>query len=1228
METLNSKINMNHRLPSQIILYLDREHLLSLFQLLRHALESSGWLRALLVVGDNLERCQKLQKIWDKTGQRIPEKVESGVGTYPVKTAMTPSRLSVAEVEVQSMPNAPSQGNYPLGRPQRFAPVPVIGLKGVETSILALSSHLNVWIQVELEQAHTEEECAAVEEGNEPRSRVSVVFDPEVIVQLLRSSTLATAVPHCSGLEAVDLENDERVLRRFWLHTLHLISSQDSDIAVAQESANLVESNPLGERTAPNRRFSPGRKALRSPAYESLTPKSTQDCIEQQSSWISFPNPGFDGMFWDCPTGIVYHSMDGGIVKANPAFCQMTGYSPSQLRYLDSRAISHPEDFAAWLRLIQQMVREGVKRQTLRQRYICANGSLLAAEVTLCLVGEEEDESYFMTFVTDLSDRALAEQEIQQRRSREMLLSRISAKIRSTFDLPTILKLGVQGLRQALDTDRVLAFQFLADGSGVCIAEDVQAPYPSIKGQWFPPDCMPLAHQDAYRNGHLGSVPDIQNAPLSDCYREMLNQFQVRSFMGVAIGRNKDESIIPDPLGVRELQNSTVEISEIDPNVFKSPSVSNLWGLLVVHHCHGPRQWTTDEKQLVQAVATQMAIAIEQANLVQQLRTYARLLEDRVQQRTTTLARSLQFEQLIRHLTETLSSATDEDSVISAAVQGIVETLGVESCHALLWDQEQGVYQAQASFLNPLSEKALPVATRLDFNQLSPDCRTVLLQGKLCVLDAVNCEGSGDRLLPGDEKFQESTQNLFFQQTLVPIADDSGSIGALGIIQPEEKDFDGDEIELVKQVAKVCAIAIRQARLLRKEQSSRLSADYFRSFLRQSSDIFVEYDTQLRYLSINAAGAAFFGLTREQIIGKTNQELSANAAEAIDPLLRHVYETGDRVLVSHEISFPIGNKTLETVYSPISDETGSIHRIIAIARDVSEFRHQWQRLQEQNQELAAINRLKEEFIATTSHELRTPLTAILGFSSVLLEESFGSLNGKQKIYLDRIHISGQHLLSLINDILDLSRIEADRLELEPQLVYICDICQGLVSLIQERIANHGLQFQMEVDPSLESMVVDPRRIKQMLLNLLTNAIKFTPEGEVGLKIYRSPGHETPDSWDGKSKAGDPGISKPLPNRSTRPHDWIHFVVWDTGIGIDERDRPRLFSPFSQIDSSLTRKYQGSGLGLAITRKLVELHGGWISVTSEPNQGSTFSITLPLYESATEILLDALKNGSV
>ncbi len=1212
MENLNSKINMNHRLPSQIILYLDAPQLLSLFQLLRHALKNSGWLRALLVVGENLERCQTLQEIWYKTGQRTAETLESEVGVYQEKRAMTPSRF--AFTQVQSRPNESGKPSYGVGSALRFVPVPGIAVEGVKTSIFALSSQLNVWIQVEPDQAHQELEFGVVEEGSQDRSRsrVSVIFDPVAIVQLLRNSTLATAVPHCSGLEAGDLENDERVLRRFWLQALHLISSQQSSQGVVSENGKRGEFNPAGEKNTHKRKFSEGSDASRLPP--------TQETADQPSSWVSFPNPGFDPMFWNCPTGIVYHSIDGGILKANPAFCHMTGYSPSQLRYLDSRAISHPEDFATLLRGIQQMVREGVKRQTLRQRFICANGSILAAEVTLSLVGKEEEESYFITFVSDLSDRARAEQELQQRRSREMLLSRISAKIRSTFDLPTILKLGVQGLRQALDTDRVLAFQFLPDGSGVCVCEDVQAPYPAIKGKWFPAECMPLVHREAYRNGHLGSVTDIQSAALSDCYREMLNQFRVRSFMGVAIGRNQEEYLTPDSLTVGKLQNSTLEDPDhLEENLREFSSVSNLWGLLVIHHCHGPRQWTADEKQLVQAVANQMAIAIEQANLVQQLRSYARELEDRVQQRTTTLARSLQFEQLIRHLTETLCSATDEDRVMSAAVEGIVETLGVESCHTLLWDEEKSAYQVRASFLNPHSETPLPVATLLNFHHLSPQCRTLLLQGELCFLKVIEDDENGDRPLAGNLDSTGSPETPFLQQTLVPIADDSGFIGALSIIQPLNKSWDADEIELVKQVARVCAIAIRQARLLRQEQSSRLSADYFRSFLRQSSDIFVEYDTQLRYVSINSAGAAFFGLTREQTIGKTNRELSADAASAIEPLLRHVYETGDRVLVSHEISFPIGNKILETVYSPISDENGTIHRIIAIARDVSEFRHQWQRLQEQNQELAAINRLKEEFIATTSHELRTPLTAILGFSSVLIEESFGSLNTKQKVYLDRIHISGQHLLSLINDILDLSRIEADRLELEPQLVYICDICQGLLSLIQERLTNHGLQFQMEVDPTLESMVVDPRRLKQMLLNLLTNAIKFTPEGEVGLKIYRSSGNETPEAQEGKSQAKE----KPM----VRHHDWIHFVVWDTGIGIDESDRPRLFSPFSQIDSSLTRKYQGSGLGLAITQKLVELHGGWISVNSHPNQGSTFSITLPLYESATEILLDALKNGT-
>lgn len=1178
----NQKFNkdMNaFNLPSQLVLHLSEKELSSLVQLLHHALECSGWLRTLLVVGENKEWCEKLRESWYISGKNGENSRNSHPNKEPNKSVWGDSAIALAGVEVKTHGLEADRSSA--------SSLAIATVAGVEAGIIALSSHLNVWIQVE--PWGNEAEDGKPEQWQHQSIRVSVVFDAEAIADLLAIPEVAAISPYCSGIQAFDLENDRKVLRRFWLQLVNLVRSQPLTL-------ERVLKRQKKEATSKKAGSTCGSKTLK----ENGKPLAQGSAKER--SPLPLPELGSTRLFWDCPMGIVYNSIDGGILNANPAFCQMTGYSPTQLRHLDSRSISHPEDFAAQVRLIQQMLKEGLKRESLRKRYICANGSILACEETICLVGEEVEESAFISFVSDTSDRAKAELEIQQRRYREVLLSSISAKIRASFDLPTILQLGVEGLREALGIDRAVAVQFLPDGSSLCIAEDVDLSYPSLQGQWFPAECVPSQYRDAYSSGRVGAISDIHSPSVSECHRQMLEKFQVRSLMAAAIvGKESGK--------VSEAEDETVfeGIADRGRPKIAPKSTPTLRGLLVVHHCHAPRRWTSDEEQLLQAVANQMAIAIEQLHLVEQLRTYARKLEERVQQRTESLERSLQFEQLIRHLTETLRNAPDENTILDVAVEGIVETLGVYSCHAGLFDDRQQMCQIRTSFCQDNrshtdSDSPALVGTQFSLDRLSQVCQERLFNGEICQ-ECWNPDESWD---PSTLSNPNSSQKI-----LVPIADDRGTIGALWVVRPPVRCLVSSAKEQLLQVARVCAIGIRQARLLEEQQASRRSAEYFRSFLVESSDAFLEYDAQLRYLSINPAGASLFNLPPEKIVGKTNRELPGVAAIAIEPSLRQVCKTGDRLVVDCEINLPTGRRTFEMVYSPIADESGTLHRIVGIARDITEFRHQWQRLQEQNHQLAAINRLKEEFIATTSHELRTPLTAILGFSSVLLEESFGLLNGKQKVYVDRIHTSGQHLLSLINDILDLSRIEADRLELEPQLVYVPDICQNLIGLIQERVANHGLQFELEVDPTVEYMVADPRRLKQVLLNLLTNAIKFTLEGAIGLKVYRSefsavePQHLTCD----------------------RQHDWIHFVVWDTGIGIDERDRPRLFSPFSQIDSSITRKYEGTGLGLAISRKLIELHGGWIILDSQPSRGSTFTITLPLYESDTQILLDALKHGS-
>ncbi len=765
----------------------------------------------------------------------------------------------------------------------------------------------------------------------------------------------------------------------------------------------------------------------------------------------SSPALMLDPLFWESPTGIIIESLDGGILRANPAFEKLTGYAEAQLRRLDCRSITHPEDFATEVRCIQQLMHGTLQRQTLQKRFICRDGGTIWTEVTMsAIVSPEAEDGYLLVFVKDISSIQRVEQELQKRRQWESLLSEIAATIRSTFDFPKILEIAVRQLRFALSTDRVVAYRLQPDQSGICTAEAVDPAYPTIWGQTFSAETIPSSYLKAYCEGRLWHVADIRAEGLSSCHVQMLEAMKVRSMMAVPIQR-VDEDLKP-------LQSRP------------------LWGLILVHHCRTPRLWTADELQLVQAVANQVAIAFEQSVRVQQLQVHAEELEERVKQRTRSLVRSLQFEQLIRNLTKTLYRGDlEEEQMLQAAVEGLVQTLGVEGCYATLFDRHQVLLEVLCEYFPKGIESSWPilygqesnlppaaslVGMRLPMQNLPENCRSAILAGQSCYI--ANPE----------EKLHLANRHTVL---ISPIWDAQGLIGTICVVPgaglgsvSRPRQLEADEIKLVEQVASQCAIAILQSRT-------------------------------------------------------------------------------------------------------------------------------WRRLQAQNHELATLNRVKGELIANTSHELRTPLTAILGFSGVLLQECFGPLNLKQKEYIDRINSSGQHLLEVINDILDLSRIEAGRLELELQVVFIDEVVQSAIDLIRERVQEQSLTLEVEVEPSLEYFVADSRRLKQILLNLLSNAIKFTPVGTVGLKVY-------------KSRLLLEG----------RPIDRINFLVWDTGIGIDPAEQGQLFSPFSQIDSSLSRQYQGTGLGLAIARKLAELHGGCITLESSKGQGARFTLSLPLLSSSEAI----------
>lgn len=229
------------------------------------------------------------------------------------------------------------------------------------------------------------------------------------------------------------------------------------------------------------------------------------------------------------------------------------------------------------------------------------------------------------------------------------------------------------------------------------------------------------------------------------------------------------------------------------------------------------------------------------------------------------------------------------------------------------------------------------------------------------------------------------------------------------------------------------------------------------------------------------------------------------------------------------------------------------------------------------------SRAKSDFLASMSHELRTPLNAIIGFSEVLKEEGFGPLNEKQREYVNDVWTSGKHLLSLINDILDLSKVEAGKMELEPSDVDLNVVLRHSVVMIKEKALKHRLRVSLDIAEDLGVITADERKVKQILFNLLSNAAKFTSDGgTIGIRAKRHREHE------------------------------VLVSVWDTGIGIDPGDRGKIFQEFVRLDNSYARKYPGTGLGLALTKKFVELHGGQIWFESDgKGQGTRFHFTLPV-----------------
>jgi PAS domain S-box-containing protein len=401
--------------------------------------------------------------------------------------------------------------------------------------------------------------------------------------------------------------------------------------------------------------------------------------------------------------------------------------------------------------------------------------------------------------------------------------------------------------------------------------------------------------------------------------------------------------------------------------------------------------------------------------------------------------------------------------------------------------------------------------------------------------------------------------------------------------------------------------ARKQAEEERKKLDQRLRDQQFytRSLIESNIDALMTIDPRGIITDVNRQTEALTGCTRDELIGAPFKNYFTDSGRAEAGINRVLHEGK---VTDYELTARARDGTLTVVSynaTTFHDRDRRLQGVFAAARDVTELKRFEQTLQQKNVELQDASRMKSEFLANMSHELRSPLNSIIGFSEVLRDGLVGDLTDKQRGFIGDIFNSGMHLVSLINDILDLSKVEAGKMTLDLEPVLISSLLANSLSIVREKAAAHHIRMDMDAPEGLGSIHADARKVKQIVYNLLSNAVKFTADGgQVTLRAARVPRAEV-----GQLSGSRTGRRLPLAD-SAFP-EFLKISVTDSGIGISGDNLERLFKPFNQVDGGLARKFEGTGLGLALVKLLAELHGGAAAVESAVGEGSCFTVWLPL-----------------
>jgi len=619
------------------------------------------------------------------------------------------------------------------------------------------------------------------------------------------------------------------------------------------------------------------------------------------------------------------------------------------------------------------------------------------------------------------------------------------------------------------------------------------------------------------------------------------------------------------------------------------------------------RSWTEDDRLLVEQVADQLTLALENARLFQQ--TQAALAE------TEHLYRASAALNVASSYTEVLE-ALRAHSVLGEGSHNVSLNLFNRP-----WKTPEDVPEwvfARARWTQ-LDEESL--SPRYPLAQF-PAARLLRPEQPLVVEDVA-----------ADPRLDEATRALYLQRfrggstVFFPLNVGGEWIGYINAIYPQPRTFSEADLRRTMALVSQAAVSVQNLRLIEETQRRAEQLQTAAEIARDTTSASLELDTLLNR-AVNLIRerfgyyhASIFLLDEQGAFVRVRASTGEAGAEMVrrkhrlavgsQSVIGQTTATGQPVVVNDvtdstihrpnpllpetraEVGIPmkIGDQVIGAIdvqsthpYA-FSEDDIQVLQILADQLAVAvENARAYELAQQAVAEMQEADRLKSQFLANMSHELRTPLNSIIGFSRVILKGIDGPINEMQEQDLTAIYNAGQHLLTLINDILDLSKIEAGKMELSFEDVNLNDLINSVMSTAKGLVKDKPVELRLEVDPNLPIVHADPVRVRQVLLNLLSNAAKFTEQGSITIKAYPRKGPRGPE---------------------------VYIAVADTGPGIALEDRAKLFKPFSQVDDSPTRKTGGTGLGLSICRSLVEMHHGVIDVESEVGKGSTFWFTLPL-----------------